>query len=458
MTETFAEAQEFQRIAERLYPTLSADEAYLALQRRVLEHMLDGSLEVAKIGALFRGNAGAAAAIELGQYGKKEIKSLVGSIKASSAASQPRVDNLTVEAGSIPAQRTTRIVEDLASPLPGPSQSVAQGAETAATGAGLRGDHTQGVPAGLSDNASPGGDASAVPGRSLLESIDYLACWNTVLRSIQVAQGYQAIKALNVIAEHLGDSNCIAVSGAGGPDGFARPVYDFINKKINEIDPEERKNHRFFVYHDSTNWHPAFDRLTRENPLPPEFVNIPSDNLDHMCLFMREVRQQLMARDPQRGKAMVFHLLIPSWAKLRIKEPLHFPKDLYPLHIEGVTHGGKAQVELNLPAAPRGLLQGVANVLDPKNWNLIAEGTSLGVGMTTHFGVSGAFLGLGVGVASLTGIGTLVLPILFGSGLPGLWASSKAVPACVNATYDSLREEAPRVLGSNQRLEQKKGF
>jgi hypothetical protein len=455
MAETFAEAQELQRIAERLYPTLSADEAYLALQRDVLEHMLDGSLEVAKIGALSRGNAGAAAAIELGQYGKKKIKSLVGSIKASSAASQPRVDNLTVEAGSIPAQRTTRIVEDLASPLPGPSQSVAQGAETAAAGGSLRGKHAQGIPAGLSHNASLGGDASALPGRSLLESIDYLACWNTVLRSIQVAQGYQAIKALNVIAEHLGDSNCIAVSGAGGPDGFARPVYDFINKKINEIDPEERQNHRFFVYHDSTNWHPAFDRLTRENPLPPEFVNIPSDNLDHMCLFMREVRQQLVARDPQRGEAMVFHLLIPSWAKLCIKEPLHFPDDLYPLQIEGVTHGGKAQVELNLTAAPRGLLHGVANGLDPDNWDMIASGTSTAVVLTTAGGVNGACMGLALGVASLTGIGVLAPLIFFGSSI---WATEKVVPAIGNATHDSLREEAPRVLGSNQRLEQKKQY
>ncbi|KAL4993609.1 hypothetical protein BDV10DRAFT_178735 [Aspergillus recurvatus] len=110
------------------------------------------------------------------------------------------------------------------------------------------------------------------------------------------------IKALNVIANHLGDGNCIAVMGAGGPDGFARPTYGLIRMKINNVSAADRKNHRFFIYHDSNNWHHAFERLTRENPVPSGFINHPCDDLDHVCLFMREVRQKLLAIDEKRGK------------------------------------------------------------------------------------------------------------------------------------------------------------
>lgn len=164
-----------------------------------------------------------------------------------------------------------------------------------------------------------------------------------------------------------------------------------------------------------------------------------------------------MARDPQRGKAMVFHLLIPSWAKLCIKEPLQYPKDLYSLHIEGMTHGGKAQVELSLPAAPRGLLQGITNVLDPNSWNSITEWASVGIMFpTVGWGVNGACAALGFGLGAMTGFGALVaVPIWAGSGL---WAMDKTAPAPQNAIYESLCEEAPRVLGSNRRLEQKKMF
>ncbi|KAL4901078.1 hypothetical protein BDW74DRAFT_160703 [Aspergillus multicolor] len=239
--------------------------------------------------------------------------------------------------------------------------------------------------------------------------------------------------------------------GAGGPDGFARPIYDLIKMKINKVHAADRKNHRFFIYHDSNNWHGPFERLTSENPLPSEFVNNPCDDLNHACLFMREVRQKLIAKDEKRGKAMIFHLLIPSWSKLQIKEPLHFPEDLYPLQIEGLKHKGKDQVELNLPAAPAGLLHGVSNVLDANNWNTIARGTSVAVtGPTVGWGINGACLALGVGVGTVTGLGVLL-------AVPIWWtaASYTMVPAAEaidNTIYDALCEEDPRVLGSKERF------
>ncbi|KAL4806402.1 hypothetical protein BDV18DRAFT_160471 [Aspergillus unguis] len=135
----------------------------------------------------------------------------------------------------------------------------------------------------------------------------------------------------------------------------------------------------------------------------------------------------------------MFHLVIPSWSKLRILEPLHFPEDLYPLQIEGMTDDGKGLVELNLPSAPPGLLYDVENVFDPNNWDKIAGGASIGIG-----------------VGAVTGLGVLAtIPIWWGAGA---WAMEKAESAIGNTIYEALREEAPRVLGSNERLEQDAKF
>lgn len=274
---------------------------------------------------------------------------------------------------------------------------------------------------------------------------------NPQLKVIQAAQTQQAIKALTVIADHLADRNCIAVCGAGGPDGFARPVYDFVKMSINRIDEKDRKNHRFFVYHDSTNWHPAFDRLITDHPLPPEFVKKPGNDLDHMCLFMREVRQKLFAEDPESAKAIVFHLLIPSCSEIQIKEPLHFPEDLYPLRVEGMTHNGAAQVKLNLPAAPASLLHDVSNVLDPNNRNAIANGTSFAVGAPACiWGIPGALTALGAGLGLFTAAGALLgIPIVcVGGPLGGFTLESSVGPFI----YNTICEEAPRILGSKELL------
>ncbi|KAL3462195.1 hypothetical protein BJX64DRAFT_299615 [Aspergillus heterothallicus] len=442
MAETYAEAVYLQQVARERYPHLSDDAAYLALHGEILGPLLNGTLAVADVMAIFSGSKeamGLVAGLRLGKYSVEQLTQYMEGLRARS---QGGLHGFAAEPSRavVVAQQGT----ELAATDTGSINHQVDGPSVAKVGGDLPSDNLHGVPAGTSGaRGSP------------LDSINYLECWNTTLRTIQVAQGYQVIKALNVIGDHLGDSNSIAVSGAGGPDGFARPVYDFITKKINAINQKERRNHRFFVYHDSTNWHPAFARLTRETPLAPEFVNQPSDNLDHVCLFMREVRQQLIAMDADRGTAITFHLLIPSWTNIRIKEPLHFPDDLYPLQVEGVTNGGKGQVELNLPAAPAGLLHGVENVLDPNNWNKIAGGTSLGITLpTVGWGVNGACLGLGLWVGAATGIGLLAaVPIWWGVGS---WSMMNTAPALENAIYDALCEEPPRILGSNNRLESRR--
>ncbi|EAW19830.1 uncharacterized protein NFIA_094500 [Aspergillus fischeri NRRL 181] len=408
--------------------------------------VINGTLTVTEALALCNDPTSWVAKIQGVRLGKEVAERLFGYIKSLFATQQSTVSNLTADEKEISAQLTAEIWKRYKAGTLGQPTPFTDGVDTAAAGASVKN-----IPKGITDNPTSAASASSGPAESLFDRINYLECWNTALRTIQTAQAQRMIKALDVIAEQLGDGNCIAVMGASGPDGFARPVYDLVRMKINKVNAAGRKNHRFFIYHNSNNWHQAFERLTSENPLPSEFINNPCDDLDHACLFMREVRQKLLAKDEKREKGIIFHLLIPSWSKLQIKEPLHFPEDLYPLQIEGLKHGGKNQVELNLPAAPAGLLHGVSNVLDPNNWNTIAGGAGAVVtAPAVGWGVNGACLALGLGVGTLTGAGLfLAIPLWVGTAP---FAMGKSAPVIHDTIYDALREEDPRVLGSNERL------
>ncbi|KAL4910515.1 hypothetical protein BDW74DRAFT_141364 [Aspergillus multicolor] len=447
-------------LAQLYYPNLPANEAYTAYCTAVVEHVAgaagpacDVALDVMEAWALVK-CPGLIRFICSGRLGKKCVERLADYFRGLSADPQSAPGNLTAGEKELSAQVAAKILKHLEADALNQASAVSEVVETVAAGVSLPAESMRGVPKDTAANAVSEAPASASSSaaESLFDRINYLECWNTALRTIQTAQAQQIIKALNVIADHLGDRNCIAVMGAGGPDGFARPIYDLIKIKINKVEAADRKNHRFFIYHDSNNWHGAFERLTSENPLPSEFINHPCDDLDHVCLFMREVRQKLIRKDKKRGKAMTFHLLIPSWSKLQIKEPLHFPEDLYPLQIEGLKHKGKDQVEFNLPAAPAGLLHGVSNVLDPNNWNTIAGGTGAAVtGPAVGWGVNGACLALGIGLGTLTGAGMLLaIPMWMGTAP---FAMATSGPVIHNTIYDALCEEDPRVLGSGERLQ-----
>lgn len=282
-----------------------------------------------------------------------------------------------------------------------------------------------------------------VIGKSLVDRIDYYGRWMQTVSAIQIAQGHKAIQALTEIRDHLGESNSITVSGSGGPDGFAQHVYDFVKEGTDNIDEAEGDKHRFFVYNPDTDWYGAFRRLIRQNPLPPTFC-AKSDNLDTLCQYMQDVRAQC-------GQGIIFHLLIPTWYRISIKEPLHFPDCLQPFQVEGRKHKGKPLVEFNLPAARTGLLHGVANVLDPKCSNAIASGVSIAVtGPTVGWGVNGTCLALGIGLGTITGLGPLIaVPVWVGTAIP---AMSSTAPVIEKAVYGALCEVAPRILGSHQCL------
>ncbi|KAI9925979.1 hypothetical protein ASPWEDRAFT_37886 [Aspergillus wentii DTO 134E9] len=446
---------ELWQFSQQLYPDLPPIEAYLALHRDYVAPLvgpvIKGGLTAAEIYVLLRDPTSMIARIQGARLSMECVERLHPYIKSLFATSQSTVGNLTANEKEISAQLTAGIWTRYKAGTLGQPNSFVDGVDTAVGGASVAGESVKNIPKEITDNNSSAASASSGAAEPLFDRINYLECWNTALRTIQTAQAQRIIKSLDVIAEQLGDRNCIAVMGAGGPEGFARPIYDLIKMKVNKVDVADRKNHRFFLYHDSNNWHHIFERLTSENPLPPEFINNPCDDLDHACLFMREVRQKLIAKDEKRGKGITFHLVIPSWSKLQIKEPLHFPEDLYPLQIEGLKHGGKNQVELNLPAAPAGLLHGVSNVLDPNNWNTIAGGASAAVTLpAVGWGVNGISLAISLGVGTLTGVGPLLAMPLWVGTAP--FAMGMSAPIIHETVHNALHEEDPRVLGSTERL------
>ncbi|RAH43786.1 uncharacterized protein BO95DRAFT_454701 [Aspergillus brunneoviolaceus CBS 621.78] len=234
---------------------------------------------------------------------------------------------------------------------------------------------------------------------------------------VQATQVAQVIKELNYISTELRDGNCPTASGSSGPDGHGRHFGD--------IAPVDRRYHRVFVFHRDTIWYLAFDRLASESPLPLEY-----------CMKRKNF-------DLDYGKDIVFHVLVPSWYKLCIREPLHFPADLYPLRIEGELYHGKMVVEMNLPAAPP--LHPRGSFLNPGHWDTIAAAVG--------WGAIGACLALGVsvGAGALTGLGALVaVPIWFATAPKAIEITHSVI---CPAVYDTLREEAPRTLGSTQRLD-----
>jgi hypothetical protein len=366
-----------QQVAQERYPALSAVDALVALHRDfalLLRPIAKATPEIMKLFGICTGNPrvilrGEAAGILKAIFPQIEegYKTLFGPARTVSS-------NSTGEGDAISAQLTAQILERFKSGSLGSLSPVANGigaakaAATATAGTGLAAGNAQGATgnaAGVAQNARS-------TGASFLQGLSYNQCVQTALASIQAIQGYQAVQALNAIADHLEDSNAITVSGSGGPNGFAQHVYNFINGKTLDIVEAERNKHRFFVFNPDTIWYPAFGELVRENPLPPQFVD-KGQKLDHMCLFMREVRTKLNEAEPEHGKDVTFHLLMPSWQQLAFKMPLHFPEDLYPLRIEGLTNsGGKEMVRMNLPCAPSDLLDDVANDLDAKGWNKLA--------------------------------------------------------------------------------------
>jgi hypothetical protein len=134
-----------------------------------------------------------------------------------------------------------------------------------------------------------------------------------------------------------------------------------------------------------------------------------------------------------------------------MKEPLHFPDDLQPFRVEGTKFDGEGLVKINLPAAPKNLLYGVDNYLDPKWQNKTADVAAVATTLVgTGWGVNGLCLAVGMGFGAITGLGALVtIPIWVSTASYSMPIAAEAIHGAV---HDSIREVPPRILGSNSRL------
>jgi hypothetical protein len=124
--------------------------------------------------------------------------------------------------------------------------------------------------------------------------------------------------------------------------GLAKQVYHHLGLLLRG----EGRTHCVFMYHPENDWYPDFENLIQQGDLPANFCGI-SDNLDALCAWMRVVREQLMA-NTEDGKDLIFRLCIPTYQNLAILEPIMFPKEIYPLQVEGLLPNGPF-IGLNIP-------------------------------------------------------------------------------------------------------------
>ncbi|KAL1621134.1 hypothetical protein SLS54_005628 [Diplodia seriata] len=166
------------------------------------------------------------------------------------------------------------------------------------------------------------------------------------------ATGNRHEKSIKHSGDHAHVANQLQLLGINSCRGFAKHVYDLIRMKTDET---RGTNDKYFIYHADNFWYPAFHGMVeRSGGLPSSFCMM-SNSLDHLCRHMASLRSEGLEDAP-------FHLLMPAWDNVPLDdEPLHFPKELQPLIIEGATFNGRPFVTMNIPRASKGLLSGVAN-------------------------------------------------------------------------------------------------
>ncbi|KAL4931859.1 uncharacterized protein BDV17DRAFT_227441 [Aspergillus undulatus] len=162
----------------------------------------------------------------------------------------------------------------------------------------------------------------------------FLMTMNTVATWVEVLQGNSAL-------EHIGQKihgELQAQTGLMAAKAFAEQVEKTIRHEASDPD------HFYFLYHPDTDWHAEyFDRVKRER-LPDNFLGL-SANLDSIVVWMLFLRRHLAAKK----KKVRFHLIIPAYRPMLVREPLAFPHEVYPLSIKGFIHDSKPYVWFNLP-------------------------------------------------------------------------------------------------------------
>ncbi|KAF4467697.1 hypothetical protein FALBO_5432 [Fusarium albosuccineum] len=219
-------------------------------------------------------------------------------------------------------------------------------------------------------------------------------------------------------------------SGPISPAKFSSHVYKFLGRQCRGTSADDTK-HLYFLYHPDSDWHADFADLLQDRPLPDNFLGF-SENMDALVAWMKFIR----ARLGKRTDAAMFHLLIPTYRPMSIRDALEFP-DLGDLAIHGETHNSNNYVWVNLPthdSYPGNLLlKDVENTIrEESEWKTAATvGTALG-------GVSASLAGAAFTLSA-------AFPPLAVLGIGGVCSTIAAMQ--VNR---GLSKEVPRVLGGTE--------
>ncbi|PGG96912.1 hypothetical protein GX51_07604 [Blastomyces parvus] len=253
-----------------------------------------------------------------------------------------------------------------------------------------------------------------------------------VAQFVEVLQGRSALEEIGRDIHR----ELQAQTGLKAPKTFAKQVYKVIRHQTSLLH-EDGVPHFYFLYHPDTDWHGYFFDIVSRNPLPPNLLGV-SENLDALCLWMIFLRQHLDRDDRKRAR---FHLIIPAYRPMLIKDPLIFPDKLFPLTVQGLKHDSKEYVWFNLPT----LNDTDAYSLDLKDVGNIYQPPSTGQGAaaaTTFAASTAGWIGITLWATSLAA--PILAPFaLMGSGVSGMVGAVQAT----KHVHQSFSQKQPRVLG-----------
>ncbi|PGH08767.1 hypothetical protein AJ79_05866 [Helicocarpus griseus UAMH5409] len=256
---------------------------------------------------------------------------------------------------------------------------------------------------------------------------------SVVAQFVEVLQGPSALEEIgqNIHRE------LEAQTGLTAPKTFAKQVHKVIMHQTSLL-YEDGIPHFYFLYHPDTDWHGYFFDIVSQKPLPPNLLGV-SENLDALCLWMIFLRQHL---DRDNRRKVRFHLIIPAYRPMFIKDPLIFPDRLFPLTVQGLKHDSKEYVWFNLPTlndtdAYSLELKDVGNIHQPPS-----GGEAEAVG---QFAASTAG-GFATAIVEASLAPPILAPFVFlKSGVKGMVGAVQAT----KQARDSLNQKPPRVLGQS---------
>ncbi|KAH7342919.1 hypothetical protein BKA65DRAFT_478790 [Rhexocercosporidium sp. MPI-PUGE-AT-0058] len=196
---------------------------------------------------------------------------------------------------------------------------------------------------------------------------------------------------------------------------FPRHVHDLVSMRAEQQALDRRIPTFIFVYTPGTDWHAAFRKLLKAEPLPSLCGLF--DDIAIMGLFLHDFRRAV-------GPKPRIHIIVPSVHLFFVPGELVLSPILYPLQIEGeLHHSGKPYIHVNVPHAREGTFFRVTNVAvdnaEPSGWRRTFWSTGLATMAGGPAAVAGGLGGELLGSIGYAGIAVLCPPLAITAALGG---------------------------------------